>query len=188
MCFLFKRDSTWFVTASTLLLSALLVLGFGTNDTLAQDSRAQVIATFRRYVELNENFRSSVGTGKGHSGKPYKQLRKEVEEYAETEYTNALDLARKLICKNADAELLAKLLRVLLATTNSAYEYPSFVLGEIFICNPDLVAQQMARLERSDQNEIYKTLHWGFRNVTFGRQKDIPDYEAFAERLKGLKP
>jgi hypothetical protein len=188
MCSLLKRDRTRIVTVATLFLSSVLVLGFGRNAGLANDSRAQVIATFRTFVELNEDFKFSVGRDTGYSGKPYEQLRREVEEFAEGEYIKALDPAKKLICNNGDAELLAEFLRVLLATTNLAYEFPSFVLGEIFICDPELVIKQMGRLELGDQTEIYKTLDWGFRNVTHGRQKDIPNYETLVQRLRHLNP
>lgn len=132
--------------------------------------RQGIISVFGRYIELNEDFKSSVSSGKGISGKPYKVLRAEAEKYGEDAYNPKLELLKEMVCKHKDEELLSKFFEVLISTENSADEYPTWILGDIYLCQSDLVILTFNKLEKAHQKIIYDDLSFGFANVTYNKE------------------
>ena len=102
----------------------------------AADDRGDVMRVFRAYESLNADLVRSVSAGTGRNGRPYAELRREAEEYAEGPFTQALVKAQDLLCASQDRELLASLLQVIAATSNSAGEAPIEALVQVAKCQP----------------------------------------------------
>jgi hypothetical protein len=82
---------------------------------------------------------------------------------------------------------LGTFLDVLSATSNSAFETPSFVLGKLYICQPDEIVKMIRTLEPEEKRYIVKTLDWGFQNASYGQQDTIENYPELSKRLQVLK-
>ena len=166
----------------------MLVALIGVAEAGTLPTRRQVIATFDRYVELNNTFLAAAKSGQGQSGKSYTELRGEVETYAEGPYNEALVSARDLICKGADAELLRRLFNVVLVTSNSASEAPAWTLGRIFLCRPGLVQSEFKRLPDKDQRALYGKIEFGFENVIYGKPEGDQRVARLRTRLRTMAP
>lgn len=146
----------------------LLVASLYASILFAADrmSASDVIATFNKYESLNSEFIASVGTTSND------QLRREVEEYAEGPFNQALDCAIRIICTSENKNVMQALFKVTLATSNSASEVPAWSLGHIFVCKPDFLEEEFKVLRKSDQVPLYETLSFGFENVVYKRKNE----------------
>jgi hypothetical protein len=129
-----------------------------------------------------------VGSGHGKTGKSYASLREEVETYTEGPYFMALSAAQDLICSQKDSELLQRLFRIVIATSNSASEVPAWTLGEIFICQADLVESELRKLSRAEQLEIYKAISFGFEKVVYDWPRSDNRAVRLRAKLKSIEP
>jgi hypothetical protein len=102
----------------------------------AVQGREEVMHVFREYEALNADLVRSVSTGTGKNGKPYSELRRETEAYAEGPFAQALVKVQGLLCASNDRKLLASLLHVVVATSNSANEAPTEALVQVAKCQP----------------------------------------------------
>ena len=132
----------------------LLVLLFISGVASAKPDRAEVLRTFRKYEAMNSEFISSVSTGTAISGKSYTELRRQVEAYAEGPFATALQSAQKIICKHQDQELLAALVQVRSATSNSASESATEALCSVAKCSPTLFSSAITVLQRKQQRDL----------------------------------
>ena len=89
---------------------------------------------------------------------------------------------KKILCKNKDRELLSEFFNVLISIENSANEYPRWILGDVYLCQPDFVISVFKKLEKPHQRIIYNDLSFGFENVTYN--KKIPNYSKLKEKLE----
>jgi hypothetical protein len=168
-----------FLLATALWAAILPAVAAGT-------SRVIVLETFSAYEALNADFLSSVGAGHDASGKPYEVLRKELEAFAEGPFGKSLVSAKRLVCEQSDAEVVAALFRVTFATSNSANEEPAWTLGGMFVCQPSLVARQFKALPSKMQPQLYDMLEFGFENIVF--RKSDARVTALREKLHALSP
>jgi hypothetical protein len=121
--------------------------------------RDEVILTFSQYATLNDEFVSAVETGKGKaSGRPYAELRAEVERFGEGPFEEALASAKILACSRVDDGLVQQLISTILRTINSASETPDLTLGHIFVCQPDSVQRAFKKLDMQTQMNFYERL------------------------------
>ena len=148
----------------------------------------EIIPIFKKYSDLNKDFIYSASSGFGKSGKPYTELRQEVERYGENIYNPALDSTKNIICRDNDKELLSEYLKVLIATNNSADEFPCWILGDIYLCQPELLISIFKKLEKPEQKIIYDALRFGFENVTYNKENNIPNYYQLKKMLDSLNP
>ncbi len=128
-------------------------------------SKSEILATFKQYLSLNEELSSSVASGHSNSGKPYDQLRKEIEAFAAVPsgpFQQALNAAEHVECTRADAEILQGLFRVIIATSNSADESPAATLTDIYFCQSNFLENQFKLLQSSEQRQVYENLKFGF--------------------------
>lgn len=175
------------ITNFLLTLAAVsLAMTVSANDR--KMSRQEVLNTFQQYIALNDDFLSSVETGKGISGKSYKDLRKEVEAYAEGAFHSALSSAEEIACVKKDTAILSSLFKVILSTSNSADESPAWTLGGIYVCQSSLVEKVMAKLKPEDREQIYGNLEFGFENVATTKPKDDKRIIELRKRLAALAP
>ena len=135
-------------------LTAHLILLAPMPENATAQSREKVQQVFQTYEALNADFVHSVASGTGNGGKSYSALRRETEKFAEGPYSKALAEAKKIICSSGDRELLASLLRVAEATSNSANEQPTVVLNEVASCKPDLLRELAATLRPSERKSL----------------------------------
>ena len=132
----------------------------------------EILKIFNEYESLNADFISSVNHGKGKSGKTYKVLRSETESYADGPFDTALGAAQKRVCEAKDLEIINALFRVTIATSNSANESPMTVLGNMFVCQLELVKNSFLQLSISEQKTMYHDLEFGFENTVYGNSKN----------------
>lgn len=117
-------------------------------------SREDIMRIFHSYETLNADFVRSASTGTGRSGKPYAELRREAEAYAEGPFAHALLRARDLLCASQDRELLASLLQVAMATSNSANEAPTEALVNVAKCQPSQLKALAPSLSAQQRTEL----------------------------------
>jgi hypothetical protein len=166
-----------------IMLCAIFLFPFNLS---ADTSRDEIIKVFRKYIELNTEFVKSVKED-SPTHKYYDEYRPKTETYAENTFNPILKDAVNKICDEKDVQLINEYFKVLISTTNSADEYPSFVLGLMFICDPELFLAQYEKLRTKDKGIIYDTLDWGFKNVTWKKEDKIPDYKKLKAILDSLK-
>jgi len=142
-------------------------------------SRDEVIEVFRKYQELNESFLKDVGNI---------ELRRSVEEYSENFYGPKLSEAKSLVCKKKDRVILKAFMNVLVSTRNSANEYPSWVLGEMFLCQSELVVSEFKKFDQFEEEILYGKLEFGFLNVTYKKERVTPRYDSLKQLLESLRP
>jgi hypothetical protein len=117
-----------------LLLFIFYLFGF---EIYSQIDKHEVINIITNYIELNQEFLAD----------PDSDNRKELEKYAEDKVNPALVEMQKIICNNHDIELLSKFIEMLLATKNSADEFPYYILGKIYCCQPEITWNILASTE-----------------------------------------
>jgi hypothetical protein len=178
-------------SAKTIIINLLITLAAVsiTVTGSAKDhkmSRQEVLNIFQQYITLNDEFLSSVKTGVGRSGKSYKDLKKIVEDYAEGAFHNALPSAEEITCAKKDRVVLSSLFKVIISTSNSADESPAWILGGIYVCQPSLVENEMAKLQPEDREHIYNNLEFGFENVATTKPKNDKRIIELRKRLAAL--
>lgn len=149
----------------------------------ATDLNTQVIPIFQKYKELNTEFLASI---KKNDNKQ-KVKREEVENYMYKEYTQALNLLEKDYCSNPNEKVLKEFISTLISTSNSAYEEPSFVLGTIYICQPNSIIEHVKALNTVNKKYIVNTLNFGFKSASYKKEKEIKDYTELVSKLSKLK-
>jgi hypothetical protein len=141
---------------------------------------SQVVPVFQKYKELNIQFLQANSANA-------KTEREKVETYMYREYTEALNLLEAKYCSEPNENVLDEFISVLIATSNSAYETPSYVLGKLYICQPNLVVNKIHALTPEDKRYIVQTLDWGFQNATYQHEDEIQNYTELLNQLKSLK-
>ena len=152
----------------------------------SEDSKTDILKFFHHYVALNEEFINSVPeTSPTHDS--YKKLRSAVEAYAEDVYNPVLKDAKSIVCNDRDAQLLSEYFQVIIHTRNLADEYPTFVLGDMFICQSALFSDIFKQLSKKEKQIIYDAVEWGFKNVTWQKENEIPEYSILKQKLEDLR-
>ena len=167
-------------------LYAIFLLNLFPSLVFSQVTKAEISNIFHKYVTLNNDFIKSVPEN-SPTRDSYNNLRRAVEAYAEDVYNPILSDAKSIICNNGDVELLSEYFQVIIKTRNSAAEYPTFILGDIFICQSELFIVEFKKLSKEEKMIIYDTVEWGFKNVTWKKEDAIPNYSSLSEKLVNLK-
>lgn len=141
---------------------------------------SQVAPVFKKYTELNAQFLEADNT----NGKTERQ---QVEAYMYHEYRDALNLLETQYCSKPDKNALNAFISVLVATSNSAYETPSLVLGKLYICQPDSIIKKIHTLPPKEKKYLVQALDWGFQNATYQHESEIENYLELSNRLTSLK-
>jgi hypothetical protein len=85
-------------------------------------------------------------------------------DYVDKKLNPTLLKIQNIVCETKDKELLDKFLEMIIKSSGSANESPADVLGNIFICNPEIVEEQ---LKGKYKNHIlFDYLELGFNNIT----------------------
>lgn len=158
---------------------------FFSSTILTQESLTETIKTFHKYLELNNKLIASVPED-SPTHKSYNGLRTAVVKYAENVYNPVLKNAVSLVCKDSNTQVLDEFLQVIINTRNSADEYPAFVLGEMFICQPELFFKLFKKYPKDEKQIIYNAVEWGFKNVTWQKEKEMPEYSKLKQKLEEI--
>ena len=141
--------------------------------------RTEVIKVFKRAIDLNEDFKSSMQSPLAEQLEKREKLEKFHEEILWPNLSNCA----KLLSSGNDAMLAIQLFDLLISFQNSADEQLAFYLGEIFHNNPELVIATLKKYGKDDQKVLYRYLDWGWANFVWGRK--VPE-SIFVDRKKKI--
>ncbi|MBS1681187.1 MAG: hypothetical protein JST48_05700 [Bacteroidetes bacterium] len=117
----------------------------------------------------------------------YRTTVRELEFHSDTKYDPILVILPKYFCSTSDTNVLQLFFSTMWADKGSANEMPSFSIGDCFICNPDLVIEQLAKIKRSEQKKsIFDHIEWGLVNhfgVEEGSKSDNKEFSKLKTRL-----
>jgi len=169
-------------TRAVVLFLALLNYG-----STAGRTQPELVAIFERYITLNEEY-VSAATGKSKSNKSSQQLSSEATQFAEGPLELAIGQAVEWVCRKDNPTLITTLLKLQLATTNSASESPATALGHMFACQPESFSKVFRAMDQGAQADLYPLVSFGFENALY--EKPLADIDAAALRAKlhKLKP
>ena len=151
-----------------------------------QVSKSSIVNIFHEYVQLNRIAMASAHKD-SPSNKAHDELRIAVETYAENVYNPVLKDAVSLVCDIKDKQILYEYFQVIVHTRNSADEYPIFVLGEMFICQTDIFTEIYKKLPIGEKATVYEAVEWGFKNITYQKESELPEYSDLKQKLEQLK-
>jgi len=174
---------------SIALFTILPAQGFPANSPPLQKNmenvpvRDRILSVFKKAIDLNEDFKNTVHT---IPLKEHQKKRTELEKFNEEVLAARIEDCVKLLSAGRDSQLAVEFFKLLISYKNSADERLSYALGKVFLNNPDLVTETFGKFKRSDQQYLYKTLDWGWRNVTFGKDISQSTLQDRTKRLKEL--
>jgi hypothetical protein len=84
--------------------------------------------------------------------------------YVDQKLNPTLTKVRTIVCETKDKELLEAFLEMIKKSSGSANEHPADVLGGIFICNPEIVEEELKGKFKNKM--IFDYLELGFYNIT----------------------
>jgi hypothetical protein len=163
-----------------LLLNATLLGAGESSDSL----KVEIIEKLDKYVHLSEELKA-VEMSTGSESAAYLELREELNQFTKDEYVSALRRGKDVVVANSDSEILAAIIRAVLAAHGSKDDYRAFAMGEIFLSQPSAVEDAFLRLDLGLQRSLFTVLEDGFVKVSF-RDKGIKNYDALKKRLEAL--
>ncbi len=107
-----------------------------------------------------------------------------MEKYSEQILNPLLKILPEYISTTKDTALFQDFLDIINLEKHSADELPSFVLGQIYIENPDFTLESVS-LKYTPQ--LHEALKWGFDNIIFEKEKQINNYSTLKDKLANLK-
>lgn len=121
-----------------------------------------IIKTLERHRILADNFRNA---WKSKDSLGYRKTVRELEFHSDTKYDPILNILPKYFCLTSDTKVLQFFFATMWADKGSANEIPSFSIGDCFICNPDLVIEQLTKIKNIEQRKsIFDQIEWGLLN------------------------
>ncbi|NLJ20831.1 MAG: hypothetical protein GX429_06910 [Bacteroidales bacterium] len=121
-----------------------------------------ITKTLDRHRVLAENFQSA---WKSKDSIAYRKTVRELEFHSDTKYDPILTIIPKYFCSTNDIEILQLFFATMWADKGSANEMPSFSIGDCFICNPNLVIEQLTKIKNIEQKKnIFDHIEWGLLN------------------------
>lgn len=121
-----------------------------------------IIKTLDKHRILSDNFQNS---WKSKDSLTYRKTVRELEYNSDTKYDPILKLIPKYFCMTSDTNVLQLLFATIWADRGSANEMPSFSIGDCFICNTDLVIEQLTKIKNIEQRKnIFDQIEWGLLN------------------------
>jgi hypothetical protein len=143
-----------------------------------------IIKTLERQRILADNFQNA---WKSKDSLAYRTTRRELEYYSDTKYDPILNILPKYFCSTSDVEVLQLFFATIWADKGSANEMPSFSIGDCFICNPDMVIEQLTKIKNIEQKKsIFDHIEWGLLNhfdVDENGKSDNKEFNKLKTRL-----
>ena len=160
----------------------LIIVLFLPSLLFCEDREEKIIEIFHEYIKLNIVYLDSIHEGNSQNIS-CRELRYNLEKYDENVYEPILVDVIDEICTNCNSNLLREYFNVILHTRNSASEYPSIILGKIFLCKTDLFITELKKITIENRRIILKELDWGFKNIICNNKDDIPNYKYCENKL-----
>jgi len=132
---------------------------------------------FNEYETINILFVNCINEGTSEC----EEKREQLESFVENKLNPILAKVSELICCNKDKELLNYYMSVINKTENVSNEQQYNLIGEIFICQPDLLLENIKK--ESDVGFWIKSLEFGFYNVA----SEIINIKRFNELVAKLE-
>ena len=85
-------------------------------------------------------------------------------------------------CSEPQMDLLKEFMRTLIGVRD---EYPSYVFGELYACDPDRIIKEIMSLPSEDRRTMYYNLDWGFKNIAY-KVESLPNYSELVDKLENL--
>ena len=146
--------------------------------------RGKIVSVFKKAIELNEDFKKTVNTIPLND---HLKKREELEKFNEEVLAVRIEDCVKLLSAGGDTKLAAEFFKLLISYENSADERLSYALGKVFLHNPDLIIETFDKFKKSEQQYLYKTLEWGWRNVIYVKSKSDITLQDRSKRLNDLR-
>lgn len=145
----------------------------------AKDFTNKAISVFQEYRKLNEESRAAFMSGDRNFQKEKGKLLAAKTE----EYNKILKSLPGEYCADPDQDLLSEYIKTMVGTSD---EYPTYVLAELYACDPESVKKEILSLKPEDQKKVVEDLSWGFKNITY-KVESLPNYKDLKEKLKAFK-
>ena len=149
-----------------------------------QKQKELITKTLDRHRILADNFQNA---WKSKDSLAYRKTVRELEFHNDTKYDPILNILPKYFCLTNDIEVLKLFFATMWADNGSANEMPSFSIGDCFICNPDLVIEQLTRIKIIEQKKaIFDHIEWGILNhfdVDENGKSDNKEFNKLKTRL-----
>jgi hypothetical protein len=104
-------------------------------------------------------------------------------KFHEEKFGPTLELFVWYMCKNYDQNLIHKFCEILNLESGSADELPSWALGYIFLCAPDLTINSVKKI---NSQIVYGHLEFGFSNVTYQKENEIQNYSELKMKIEKI--
>ncbi|MBI4689045.1 MAG: hypothetical protein HY754_02060 [Nitrospirae bacterium] len=147
-------------------------------------NRDEIIRVFEKAINLNEDIKRT--TNKIPLSE-YQKKRMELEKFQEEVLSPKIVDVVKLLSAGKDIELSTKFFNLLISYENSADEISSYSLAEVFLKNADLVLETFKNFNKQEQKQLYQKLEWGWRNITYNKEKSDRRIKELSKKLQSLK-
>jgi len=162
----------------TLILGLFLI--FTPLNSVATGDRAELMQVLSEYLDYNMKFLEAL---KGTSPAAYLDLRDDREWFVEEKFNPNIDLVVKQICGSQDKEMLNLYLDIIATLKHNVNNTPFIKLGEIFICNPNLVHEQIIAFENN--SVLRKALIKGYEQARL--KKHLPKNPVQQDLIESLR-
>ena len=109
--------------------------------------------------ELANKFRKA---WKSKDSLAYRRTVRELELNNDLKYEPILEIFPKYFCSTSDTTVLQLMFATMWADKGSASEIPSTVVGDCFVCKPDMVIRQTLLIKNKEQKKlILDQIEWG---------------------------
>ncbi|NPV00468.1 MAG: hypothetical protein HPY53_03700 [Brevinematales bacterium] len=135
------------------ILFFLFIASFSFAKELTHNDAEKIL---KDHIKLYENYQV---------GSVNKEWHEKIHKNYDDVLYPSLDQIKKLVCKNKDVSLLDLYIQFLVSTRNSAAEAPRWILGDMYLSEPDMVLAAINRLEGEKRKLILKDLEFGFDNI-----------------------
>jgi hypothetical protein len=143
--------------------------------------KVYIVEVLGRQEELATNFQKA---WKSKDSIAYRKAGRELESHNDIRYDPILSVLAIYFCATADLETLKLFISTMWADKGSANEMPSFAIGDCYICKPDIVIEQTAKLKDKEQRElVFDHIEWGLLNH-FGVEEDGKSTDETFNKLK----
>ena len=109
--------------------------------------------------------------------------------HRETKYNPILGFLPKYFCATNDISIIQLFFETMWAEYGSANEIPSFAIGECFVCKPNIIIEQLVKINDTEQKElILNHIEWGLLNYFYPDvdETGISDNKEFNRLFKML--
>lgn len=144
---------------------------------VSKKQKELITKTLDRHRILADNFQSA---WKAKDSLAYRKTVRELEFHSDTKYDPILTILPKYFCLTSDTKVLRLFFATMWADKGSANEMPSFSIGDCFICNPDLVIEQLTKIRNVEQKKsIFDHIEWGLLNHFYVDENGKSDNKEF---------